>query len=171
MMRLAILGAAALLAGCAMSTDGRGGSGARAELRDAAGQMVARAGAREVDYGLRLRIDAFGVSPGVHGVHIHAVGRCDPPGFESAGPHWNPTGREHGRANPQGAHLGDLPNLTVGSDGRGQLDFTVPGAELRGARGALDGDGAALVIHATADDERTDPSGNSGARIACGALR
>lgn len=165
---MAFIGVAALLAGCATGAQDDRGDGARAELRDASGRIVARAMMREDQGGLRVVVDASGVSAGVHGVHIHAVGRCDPPGFESAGPHWNPTGREHGRANPQGAHLGDLPNLTVGSDGRGRLDFTVPSAELRGA---LDGDGAAIVIHATADDNRTDPSGNSGARIACGVLR
>ena len=170
-MKTAFVGVAALLAGCATGTQDNGADGARAELRDASGRVVARAMAREDDGGLRVVVDASGVSAGVHGVHIHAVGRCDPPGFESAGPHWNPTGREHGRANPQGAHLGDLPNLTVGSDGRGRLVFTVPGAGLRGQRGALDGDGAAVVIHAAADDERTDPSGNSGARVACGVLR
>ena len=170
-MKTAILGVAALLAGCATGTRDSGGEDARAELRDAAGRVVAQAEVREVDGGLRIVVDAAGVGPGVHGVHIHAVGRCDPPGFESAGPHWNPTGRQHGRENPQGAHLGDLPNLTIGSGGRGRLEFTAAGAQLRGERGALDRDGAAVVIHATADDNRTDPSGNSGARIACGVLR
>ncbi|MGQ0589310.1 MAG: superoxide dismutase family protein [Sphingosinicella sp.] len=169
-MRSAILGAAAILAGCATGTQGSGGYGARAELRDSVGRAVARADLRETGDGLRLRVEASAVSPGIHGVHIHAVGRCDPPGFESAGPHWNPAGRQHGRENPQGPHLGDLPNLMVGSDGRGRLDITIAGAALRGAGGALDGDGAALVIHAGADDDRTDPSGNSGARIACGVI-
>jgi Cu-Zn family superoxide dismutase len=98
---------------------------------------------------------------------VHAVGRCDPPGFESAGPHWNPTGREHGSQNPRGQHLGDLPNLLVGADGEGSFDLGIAGADLRAM---LDTDGAALVIHAGADDYRTDPSGNSGARIACGVF-
>jgi Cu-Zn family superoxide dismutase len=121
---------------------------------------------------LAVRVEAAGLAPGVYGVHLHAVGRCDPPGFASAGPHWNPTGRQHGRDNPAGAHLGDLPNLNVGADGRGAVAFEVRGASLLegGANALLDADGAAVVVHAQADDYRTDPSGNSGARIACGVL-
>jgi Cu-Zn family superoxide dismutase len=113
------------------------------------------------------------MAPGAYGVHLHAVGRCDPPGFTSAGPHCNPTGHQHGKDNPQGMHKGDLPNLLVGTDGRGTFEYTVPGATLlgRGAGALLDADGAAIVVHAQADDYRTDPSGNSGARIACGTLR
>ncbi len=112
------------------------------------------------------------MSPGSYGAHLHAVGRCDPPGFESAGPHWNPTGQKHGKDNPAGMHKGDLPNLLVGTDGRGSFEYTIPNAGLSGMlpNRLIDGDGAAVVIHASADDYRTDPSGNSGARIACGVL-
>jgi Cu-Zn family superoxide dismutase len=91
------------------------------------------------------------------------VGQCDGPDFKSAGPHWNPAGRQHGHDNPLGAHLGDLPNLSVGSDGRGTASFTVDGD-------MADADGTSLVIHADPDDNKTDPSGNSGARIACAVL-
>ena len=117
---------------------------------------------------LAVRVEATGLPPGVHGVHIHAVGRCDPPDFQTAGPHWNPTGHQHGRDNPQGAHMGDLPNISIGADGRGALDFAVPAATLAGL---LDADGAALVIHAGPDDYKSDPSGNSGGRIACGVIQ
>lgn len=117
--------------------------------------------------GLMLRIDAAGLPPGVHGVHLHSVGRCDPPGFTSAGPHWNPTGRQHGHRNPQGFHMGDLGNLGVGTDGKLVAGLLVPEATFGGLR---DADGAALVLHAKADDEMTDPSGNSGDRIACAIL-
>jgi Cu-Zn family superoxide dismutase len=119
-----------------------------------------------------VRVEAVELARGAYGVHIHSIGRCDPPGFESAGPHWNPTGQKHGKDNPQGMHRGDLPNLLVGSDGRGSFEYTIPGgAAAAAARDALlDADGAAVVIHAQADDFRTDPSGNSGARIACGVL-
>jgi Cu-Zn family superoxide dismutase len=100
------------------------------------------------------------------------TGECDSPDFSRAGAHWNPSGRLHGSENPQGPHLGDIPNLVVGSDGRGMVEFTIAGAQLEsGAHRLLDDDGAAVVIHADADDYRTDPSGNSGARIACGVLR
>ena len=117
--------------------------------------------------GVMLRIDAAGVPAGQHGVHVHTTGRCDPPGFTSAGPHWNPTGRKHGHRNPAGFHMGDLGNLGVGADGRLVAGLLVPQATIDALR---DADGAALVLHAKADDEVTDPSGNSGDRIACAVL-
>jgi superoxide dismutase, Cu-Zn family len=117
--------------------------------------------------GVMLRIDAAGVPAGQHGVHVHATGRCDPPGFTSAGPHWNPTERKHGHRNPAGFHMGDLGNLGVGADGRLVAGLLVPQATIDALR---DADGAALVLHAKADDEVTDPSGNSGDRIACAVL-
>lgn len=109
---------------------------------------------------------------GTYGAHVHSTGRCDAPGFESAGAHWNPTNHQHGKDNPVGMHKGDLPNLVIGSNGRGLMEVTLPNASLAGSVNPLmDADGAALVIHASADDYRTDPSGNSGSRIACGVLR
>ena len=117
--------------------------------------------------GVMLRIDAAGVPAGQHGVHVHATGRCDPPGFTSAGPHWNPTERKHGHRNPAGFHMGDLGNLGVGADGRLVAGLLVPQATIDALR---DADGSALVLHAKADDEVTDPSGNSGDRIACAVL-
>jgi Cu-Zn family superoxide dismutase len=144
---------------------------AQADIRDTAGRTVARASVSQVGDAVRVRIESSGLAPGIYGAHIHAAGRCDAPAFESAGPHWNPTGRQHGRDNPGGQHLGDLPNLMVGTDRRGSFEFTVAGAMLSsGAQPVLDADGAALVIHARPDDYRTDPSGNSGTRIACGVL-
>ncbi len=115
---------------------------------------------------MRLTVDAVGLPPGARGIHIHEVGRCEAPDFGSAKGHWNPTMKMHGRDNRMGAHHGDMPNLMIGADGRGSVSIDVPGsiAEL------LDTDGAAVLIHAAADDYRTDPSGNSGARIACGVL-
>lgn len=125
--------------------------------------------------GLVLRIEATGLPPGMHGVHVHSVGRCDLPGFTSAGPHWNPTSKQHGHQNPAGYHTGDLGNLGVGADGKLVAGLLVPGARLRAdsygdGPALLDADGAALVFHAKADDEKTDPSGNSGDRIACAIL-
>jgi Cu-Zn family superoxide dismutase len=120
---------------------------------------------------LNLGVSAAQLKPGPHGLHIHAQGTCTPPDFASAGPHFNPERREHGRLNPNGPHQGDLPNLIVGPDGSADTTFTVP-AELAlpGPRSVLPPGGTAIVIHADADDEHTDPSGGSGERVACAVL-
>ena len=145
---------------------------ATADVRDRTGAPKATATATQVGGGIRLRIAAMNMPMGGYGAHIHAVGQCDNPNFESAGPHWNPTNQQHGKDNPRGMHKGDLPNLLIGSDGRGEMEITIPNASIAGAGNSLlDGDGAALVIHASADDYRSDPSGNSGARMACGVFR
>ena len=141
------------------------------EIRKADGALAARAMVWQNHASVEVRVQAAGLPAGHYGVHLHAVGRCERPAFASAGPHWNPTARQHGSLNPAGHHLGDLPNLDVDAMGGGRLEFTISGASLTGADGILDADGAALVIHAAPDDYRTDPSGNSGARIACGVLR
>jgi len=144
-----------------------GGSRATATLHTATGADAGRATATEVTGGVRFTLDVRGLPAGTHGAHIHTVGRCDAPDFATAGGHWNPTAAKHGSMNPQGPHEGDLPNLIVGSDGRGTVAAVVPGATLAAL---LDADGAAVVVHAGADDLMTDPSGNSGGRIACGVL-
>ncbi|QNA83430.1 superoxide dismutase family protein [Sphingomonas sp. So64.6b] len=175
-MRTVLIGTAALamlaLAGCddkSMETGMplAGGAHAVAILKTAAGADVGRVSASEVAGGLRFTIDARGMPAGTHGAHVHTTGLCEGPEFTSAGGHWNPTGMKHGSMNPQGPHEGDLPNLIIGTDGRGTLGITIPGATMAGL---LDGDGSALVVHAAADDLMTDPSGNSGARIACGVF-
>lgn len=144
-----------------------GGARATAMLKTSAGADAGRATATEVAGGIRYTLDVKGLPPGTHGAHIHTVGRCDAPDFTTAGAHWNPTQMKHGTMNPQGPHEGDLPNLMIGSDGRGTLGVTVPGATMAGL---LDTDGSAIVVHANADDLMTDPSGNSGGRIACGVF-
>lgn len=144
-----------------------GGQVAHAVLRTAAGADVGRASATEVAGGVRFTLDVRGLPPGTHGAHLHMTGRCDAPDFASAGGHWNPTGAKHGAMNPQGPHQGDLPNLLVGTDGRGTIGVTIPGATMAAL---FDDDGAAMMVHAAADDLLTDPSGNSGGRIACGVL-
>lgn len=143
-----------------------------ADLRAAEGRSLARAMVEQSGDSLRVRIEATGMSPGTYGAHVHTTGRCDAPAFASAGPHWNPTGQMHGKDNPKGMHKGDLPNLMVGADGRGSVEYTIPNAILSGMLPTklVDEDGASVVIHARPDDYRTDPSGNSGDRIACGVL-
>jgi Cu-Zn family superoxide dismutase len=136
-------------------------------MRTASGLDAGRATATEVGGGLRLTLDARALPSGTHGAHVHLAGRCDAPTFETAGGHWNPTAMQHGTQNPRGPHAGDLPNLMVGTDGRGTIAVVVPGATMAGL---LDADGASMMVHAAADDLRTDPSGNSGGRIACGVF-
>ena len=119
--------------------------------------------------GIAVSGSLHGLPPGEHGIHLHMVGQCAPP-FESSGGHWNPASKQHGTQNPQGPHAGDMMNITVGADSTVTVNVTSAGGPLRGANGLIDGDGAAVMIHATADDYKTDPSGNSGARIACGAI-
>lgn len=166
------LGALALLAACSVD-EPRGG--APMPLINSSGQAIGTVRAWQTAGGVSFRIDGTGLPHGVHGIHVHAVGRCDPPGFDSAGPHWNPSGRQHGINNPGGPHGGDLPNVTVAANGVLGETVTVSGANLGtipGTAGSmLDADGAALVLHAAADDYVTDPSGNSGARIACAVIQ
>jgi Cu-Zn family superoxide dismutase len=142
------------------------------DLRDAAGQIRARATAEQVGDSIRVRVESIRMTQGAYGAHVHMTGRCDAPGFTTAGGHWNPTAQQHGKDNPQGMHKGDLPNLLVGTDGRGSFEYTIPNATIagNGPNVMLDQDGAAVVVHQSADDFRTDPSGNSGARIACGVV-
>jgi Cu-Zn family superoxide dismutase len=180
MIRLAApLVAALLIGGCAAAI--HSGSVARqpggtvrtgANLHNAQGRLVGDAIATQDGGLIRVRLNVRGLVPGTHGVHLHQSGRCDPPDFASAGPHWNPAGRQHGRLNPQGPHLGDLPNLQVERNGAGRVDFDlpVPAGAAVGLNPLLDEDGTAIVIHAAADDDRSDPAGNSGARVACGVF-
>lgn len=143
------------------------GAGATATLHTADGAEVGTAMAMEVAGGLRYTLDVRGLPAGTHGAHVHTVGRCDAPDFTTAGGHWNPTAAKHGSMNPAGPHEGDLPNLLIGSDGRGTLGVTIPGGTIATL---LDTDGAAIVVHAGPDDLMTDPAGNSGGRIACGVF-
>lgn len=113
-----------------------------------------------------------GLPAGTYAMHLHAVGRCVAPDFTSAGPHFNPENKQHGRENPMGAHAGDLPNMVVDANRAGNVNLMLPGLRLAdGATPLLDADGAAVVLHAKADDYRSDPAGNAGARIACGELK
>ncbi|WP_142849884.1 superoxide dismutase family protein [Telmatospirillum sp. J64-1] len=120
--------------------------------------------------GLLLQVRLIDLQPGEYGFHIHETGRCDPPDFQTAGAHFNPTGAEHGFKREQ-YHLGDLPNLIVAEGGHAYADLFAYGVSLAGGEYPLrDGDGAALMIHAGPDDYFTDPSGHSGDRIACGVI-
>ena len=140
-------------------------------ISDASGRVVGNGVLVEERKGVRILIDLKGLAPGIKAVHIHEVGRCDPPSFDSAGAHFNPGKNLHGSANPRGPHAGDLPNITVDSAGQGHLEFTDRRITLgKGATSLFDLDGSALVVHEQADDLRTEPDGASGARAACGII-
>ncbi|MFL6728736.1 MAG: superoxide dismutase family protein [Sphingomicrobium sp.] len=156
--------AAAPLTGCV--TDEPQG-GAPMTLINSAGQAIGTVRGWQTPGGISFRIYATGLPHGVHGIHVHPIGRCDPPDFASAGTHWNPAGRQHGLNNPQGPHAGDMPNVTVAANGVLQETVVLPHARLAEL---VDADGAAILIHAGPDDYVSQPSGNSGAKIACAVI-
>jgi Cu-Zn family superoxide dismutase len=141
-----------------------------ATLVDSTGKSIGSASLLPSSRGPLLVLKLAGVAPGTHGLHIHEGGRCEPPGFESAGPHLNPTRRQHGIRNPAGPHLGDLSNVRVSAAGAIDTTFVLDRALLGSDALGAGAPARALVLHARADDLRTDPSGNSGGRIACGVL-
>ena len=160
------------LAGCAsMTQPATTHNTATAELKNAGGQPVGTATFTEVPGAVRILVEVKGLPPGEKGVHLHEVGKCEGPQFTSAGSHINPEKKQHGVLNPQGAHSGDLPNITVDGAGNGRMETTTTRVTLGGgATSLLDADGSAMVIHAAPDDFKTDPTGNSGARIVCGVI-
>jgi superoxide dismutase, Cu-Zn family len=168
-----VLGLSCLLAGCAgaLPTQTSSGLTATAELRDARNQVVGQASFIEVSGGVRLVLEARGLPSGEKGVHLHEVGTCEPPQFASAGGHFNPQRKKHGTLSSEGPHAGDLPNITIADNGTGRLETFTDRVTLgAGATSLFDTDGTAIVVHAGPDDFKTDPAGNSGARIACGVV-
>jgi superoxide dismutase, Cu-Zn family len=162
---------AGLLGGCASLGDLPTAKLATATLRTANGLPAGTALLTAAGDKLTLTIAVAGLPTGPHGIHLHLVGRCGAPDFVSAGGHLNPGARQHGAQNPAGSHLGDLPNITIDNQGKGTLSVELD-ASRESALGALfDSDGSAIVIHSAADDYKTDPTGNSGARIVCGVLQ
>ncbi|MBK8629318.1 MAG: superoxide dismutase family protein [Sphingomonadales bacterium] len=154
-----------------LGVDLNGPAKAKATVIDSQGRVIGKAEVKNLkDSGLRVTISVRGLPRGEHGVHIHAIGACEGPKFTSAGPHWNPHAKMHGLQNQDGAHAGDMPNLQVNKKGKGKLVHEIADGRVKGDFAMMDEDGAAIVIHAQTDDQRTDPSGNSGDRIACGVF-
>lgn len=159
------------LAGCATMEQTSPATIASAGLTGSQGQRTGTAKlVADHHDGLTLIVSVEALPPGVHGIHLHTTGKCDAPAFTSANGHLNPAGHQHGSMNEAGPHLGDLPNLTVSETGTGTMSVHISGDTASLESQLFDTDGTALVIHAGPDDYKTDPSGNSGSRIACGVL-
>jgi len=146
----------------------------KVQLINATGQDAGSATFKTVKKGVKVKIELKNMEFGLHGVHIHQNAACDAPDFKSAGGHFNPDGKHHGYLNPMGHHNGDMPaSVIVGADGKGEASFTLTSLSLDPAapNSLFAGGGTSIVVHAKADDEKTDPSGDSGARIACGVIK
>jgi len=160
----------ALAAGWLAPLDAQAQTG-RAALKDASGKDVGQVQLLQTPHGVLIRLALKGAPAGEHAFHVHAVGKCEPP-FTSAGPHFNPAGHKHGMEAKEGAHAGDMPNLHVPADGALTVEIANPMISLvKGQPNSLfDADGSAIVIHAGADDYKSDPAGNAGDRIICGVV-
>lgn len=180
-MRRSVLLLTLLATGVTAGGCGRGGksapaptptiTSARATFRTTDGRDVGSASLQQTAAGLLVTADLNGLPAGTHGIHFHSVGQCTAPDFTSAGPHHNPTAKQHGLRNAAGPHAGDLPNIHVPESGSLRVELISRDAVLGAGDGTLfDGDGGAIVIHALADDYQTDPSGGSGSRIACAVI-
>jgi len=143
---------------------------AHAELHNEQGQKVGAVTLEQTPHGVLMSMDLQGLPAGEHAFHIHEVGKCEPP-FKSAGGHFNPTHKQHGIKNPKGMHAGDLPNISVPETGKLKFDAFATAVTLgEGPNSLFDADGSSIVIHAGADDYKSDPAGDAGARIACGVV-
>lgn len=143
----------------------------KVELKDGKGQAVGTATLSPGSNGVNIALDLKGLPAGEHALHVHMTPKCEGPGFTSAGGHFNPAGKKHGLKNPDGPHAGDMSNITVAADGAMKGTVTAAGLSLgTGANSVFSNGGTAVVIHASADDMMTDPSGNAGDRIACGVI-
>jgi len=160
--------ASALAAAVAFSAPAFAADKATAVLKDANGKEVGKVTLIAVPTGVLLDADLTAVPPGDHAFHIHAIGKCEPPDFKSAGGHFNPEEDKHGLMNEAGPHAGDLPNIHVPENGK--LHIEVLNQRVSLSDGLLDDDGSAIVIHQGPDDYKTDPAGNAGPRIACGVI-
>lgn len=145
----------------------------KGEMKDAQGKSVGWVMIKPAGQGVEIKLTLKNMPAGEHGVHLHQVAKCDGPDFKSAGPHFNPDSKQHGMQNADGHHAGDLPNFHVSANGKADVTLFDKDANLNpdtDSHSLFANGGTAIVVHAKADDMKTDPSGNSGDRIACGVI-
>jgi superoxide dismutase, Cu-Zn family len=143
----------------------------KVDLSDGSGKSVGTAELSPAPQGVTIRLNLQDLPPGEHAIHVHTVAKCEGPAFTSAGPHLNPDMKHHGLQNPEGPHAGDMPNFTVSADGTAKTTVVAPGVTMGDdSHSVFSNGGTALVVHAKADDMKSDPAGNAGDRIACGVI-
>jgi superoxide dismutase, Cu-Zn family len=141
------------------------------KLQNGQGKSVGTATLSQAPNGVSIKLNLHDLTPGDHAIHVHQTAKCDGPDFKSAGGHFNPDGKHHGLQNPEGPHAGDIPNFVADAKGKSAATVVAPNVTLTdGPHSVFTGGGTALVIHAKADDGKTDPAGNAGDRIACGVI-